>query len=107
MFGARVTLIVHEAPGANVVQLLVCLHEEAWGPSKDTELMVRGPVPALETVSGNVLGLYLDTLPKFSDVGLIAISGTPPLPPWVSVKVFPAIVTVPVLFDEPLFEATE
>ena len=77
MTGARVTLIVQLAPGANVVQLLVCLHEEAWGPSKDTEVMVRDPEPTLETVSGFVTGLYFDTVPKFSDVGLISISGTP------------------------------
>ena len=71
------------------------------------ELIARGPVPVLVTVIFADLDLFLVTWPKLYDIGETSMSETLPLPRWVTVKVFPSMLRVPVLVDGPVFEATE
>ena len=100
--GTKVSVTGHEFPIGIVVQSFVWLKSEALPPSMFIELMTRSDLPLFRivTVFSDVLPTF--TLPKLTDVGLTDILGGPGafdrfVPPCVRVKVWPAMVEVPVL----------
>jgi hypothetical protein len=105
--GVKVTVAVQEPPGASVPQLWVWKKVPALAVKREIELTLRFPPPVLLMVTVLDTVWRTLTLPKSKATGETLITGLPPAPAWVTVKVCPAAVIVPVREELPERPATE
>jgi hypothetical protein len=88
--------MLQEDPGATVVQLPVWRNCLGLVPVIETDLIVRSPVPLLETVTVLETGALTLTVPKSKEAGETEMEGTVGAAFWVTVQAFPRMVIVPV-----------
>ena len=106
--GMKLTVTVQEPPGATLLQLLLCRKWMELAPAMLKLLMESALVPVLDTVTALFTVDLTVTEPKSRVVGDTAMSGSPAAAPaWLTVKVWPAMVTVPVRDEVPVLAATE
>ena len=106
--GANVMVIVQDPPGATLLHAFVPLKWDALEPQRLTDATARFASPVFDTVTVLDTEVLFAIVPKLIEVGETEMFGAPLFcPACVAVKIWPAIVTVPVREDAAVLALTE
>jgi hypothetical protein len=101
-------VILQDPPGAVLLQPFEYLKWDELEPQRLTDVTTRFAAPVFETVTVLDTEVRFVIVPKLMDVGLTEMFGAPLFcPACVTVKVWPAMVMVPVREDVAVLALTE